>query len=104
MSKRAREKNLEKRLAHNRKRRALKNNCEGSHTDKEWNDLCNFFGNKCLDCEAENVKLTRDHIIPLSKGGTDFIENIQPLCGPCNSKKHKGETDFREGSIQSRQL
>ena len=35
--------------------------------------------------KAQN--LTVDHIIPKSKGGTDHLENLQLLCGHCNSVK-----------------
>lgn len=59
----------------------------GSHTIEQWNELINSYGNVCAFC-GESAKLTKDHIIPLSKGGTDYIENIQPLCRRCNSKKH----------------
>lgn len=62
----------------------------GEHSLLEWNRLCELFGNKCLSCGLK-VKLTKDHIVPLSKGGTDYIENIQPLCISCNSKKGNRE-------------
>lgn len=58
----------------------------GSHTIKEWEDLKRCAKDRCVKCRRKR-KLTRDHIIPLSKGGHDRITNIQPLCGPCNSSK-----------------
>ena len=34
--------------------------------------------------------LTVDHVVPQSKGGTDALENLQLLCGACNSTKGAG--------------
>ena len=70
-----------------RERRNREKNVLGSHTKKEWENLCEKWGNTCACCKKVK-KLTEDHIIPISLGGTDFIENIQPLCISCNSKKH----------------
>ena len=36
-----------------------------------------------------------DHVVPLTRGGTDDIGNIQPLCGACNRKKFVDTIDFR---------
>ncbi len=41
----------------------------------------------CQICRRSGVELEIDHIIPLSKGGTDTIENFQTLCVPCNRGK-----------------
>lgn len=41
----------------------------------------------CNICGKADVALTIDHIIPLSKGGTHTVENVQPLCVNCNCKK-----------------
>lgn len=59
----------------------------GSHTLQEWERLKTKYDNKCAIC-GKYTKLTKDHIIPLSKGGNNYISNIQPLCRNCNSKKN----------------
>ena len=62
----------------------------GTHTFGDWENLKKQYNNICPCCHKSEpeIKLTEDHIIPLSKGGSDNIENIQPLCGSCNCKKH----------------
>lgn len=71
-------------------------NAVGSHTFGEWENLRKQYGNVCLMCgkSEPQIKLTEDHIIPLSKGGSDFIENIQPLCLSCNVRKHTKVINF----------
>lgn len=70
----------------NSRRRALKRNAEGSFTLQEWRDLKAKYSHQCAWCKKKG-KLTIDHIVPISKGGTNWISNIQPLCLSCNSKK-----------------
>ncbi len=41
---------------------------------------------RCVFCGSPN-RITRDHIIPLSRGGKGRKNNIQPLCHSCNQKK-----------------
>jgi len=74
----------------NLRRRARKLSAEGSHTFREWELLKKQYGFICLSCRKKepDIKLTEDHINPLIKGGSDFIDNIQPLCINCNCKKH----------------
>lgn len=69
-----------------RKMYAKRKKAIGSFSLEEWNELkkkCNY---KCLRC-GKKKKLTVDHIYPLSKGGTNYISNIQPLCLKCNAQK-----------------
>jgi len=62
----------------------------GTHTYGDWGLLKKQYNYICPCCKKSEpeIKLTEDHIIPLSKGGSDLIENIQPLCRSCNCKKH----------------
>lgn len=82
----------------NKRNRVIKRlRVEGnSHTFGEWEILKAQYNYTCPSCSEEEpkIKLTEDHIIPLSKGGSDKIENIQPLCGSCNFKKHTNTTKY----------
>lgn len=57
----------------------------GSHTPAEWRARLAEFAGLCRYCGAPAT--TRDHVIPISRGGTDNIDNIAPACQPCNSSK-----------------
>ena len=61
----------------------------GCHSLGEWERLKAQYNWKCPKCSKSepDIKLTRDHIVPISMGGSDNIENIQPLCIRCNSSK-----------------
>lgn len=75
-------------MAHLKARRyAREKGATGQHTKVEWESLKITFDNRCAIC-GKKKPLTKDHIVPLSQGGTDDIENIQPLCRNCNSTKH----------------
>lgn len=89
--------NLDKFAQYARDRRALKASAQGSFTLEEFKALCEEHNNKCLCCGTMK-KLTVDHIVPLSKGGSHSIDNIQPLCGSCNSKKSDKTIDFRSAA------
>lgn len=43
-------------------------------------------GRRCLLCGATEP-LEVDHRIPLARGGTNDLENLQTLCAPCNRRK-----------------
>jgi 5-methylcytosine-specific restriction endonuclease McrA len=81
-------------FAHRRRARLLA--AEGSFTTQEWLELlarhptCPGCGRRWEDIplprHMQSV-VTRDHVIAVSKGGSNGIENIQPLCYSCNSRK-----------------
>lgn len=80
-------------LERGRNHKLRRRNVEGNHTTKEWNELLKKHDFKCYYCgekmtqEEGPKKVTKDHVVPLIKGGTDNISNIVPACKSCNSSK-----------------
>lgn len=78
------------------RRRARLNAAEGAYTVEEWHALVALFEH-CPMCLREwasipphpkgSAVITVDHIIAISRGGSNRIDNLQPLCYSCNSRK-----------------
>jgi 5-methylcytosine-specific restriction endonuclease McrA len=70
----------------------------GEYTPQEWFELKKKYNYSCLCCgrREPDIKLTADHVVPLSRGGSNTIENIQPLCITCNKMKYIKMTDYRK--------
>jgi len=79
------------------RRRARKSQAIGMFTAQQWRAVKEKYDYTCLRCgkREPEIKLTADHIMPLTLGGTNFIEKNKPLCKPCNSKKGVKFIDFR---------
>ncbi len=67
-------------------------------------DACNYRCAKCGGSWHDYGMLTVDHIQPLSQGGSNMIDNLQPLCEhPCHKEKEQiaresgTYTDYRRG-------
>jgi UDP-N-acetylglucosamine 4,6-dehydratase len=92
--------NPEKIREMSRRRRNLKLNAKGSHTEQEWQDKKKEYNYRCAYCGIhENIlqdkykdkkfwQLHEEHIVALTLGGSDYINNIIPACVSCNSSKH----------------
>ena len=91
------ERMLAMRKAQNARRRALLENAKGDYTPAEWLALKELYGNRCLQCgvTGAEAKITPDHIVPLSLGGSNITDNLQPLCWSCNAAKGARIADYR---------
>lgn len=68
----------------------------GSYTEAEWREVVRQQDGRCLAC-GKKCKLTIDHVLPISMGGTSDISNIQGLCFSCNASKRDKHVDYRTG-------
>jgi site-specific DNA-methyltransferase (adenine-specific) len=65
---------------------------------KEQDGKCNACGQ---DFDLRNLEL--DHIIPKAKGGGDYYENYQLLCGSCNKIKGDRPMEYLRMKIETRE-
>jgi uncharacterized protein YdaU (DUF1376 family) len=80
---------------------------KGTHTKEEWTALQKVCGDRCVICGAHKRTLhggglCKDHIEPIYRGGSDAIENIQPVCRQCNTSKGPASQDYRPDDWQER--
>jgi 5-methylcytosine-specific restriction endonuclease McrA len=79
------------------KRRHLEKQSEASLTDGQWSAILGLQQYQCACCGEffDRVDPTRDHIIPVTKGGGLTFLNTQALCRSCNSRKNNKMIDYR---------
>ena len=66
--------------------RARKRAATGSFTPAQW--LVESTGGRCAYCGGTKP-LEPEHRTPLSRGGSNTIDNIAPACHRCNARKHR---------------
>ncbi|HOO53624.1 MAG TPA: DEAD/DEAH box helicase family protein [Methanothrix sp.] len=70
-------------------------------TDEEKHRIKERDGYKCLCCgTTKGSPLQVDHIDPKHWGGSNDPENLQTLCGKCNSRKGTDTINFRNHEIK----
>lgn len=69
--------------------RAKKRNAIGTHTLAQWLARVNFYGWRCAYCRKTLTlkTLTKDHVIPVARNGSEFPSNLVPACKRCNQSK-----------------
>lgn len=59
----------------------------GSIDMAAWAKKLKRLGGRCQLC-GSTERISIDHILPIAKGGSNEIRNLQPLCIPCNCRKN----------------
>lgn len=77
------------RRAKRARRRARENDASGTYTWGEVTKLWISIGKACAYCHEgkRNDEIEPDHVVPLSRGGSNSITNVVPACHPCNGDK-----------------
>lgn len=77
-----------------RRERMAKAVALGTHEQWQWWRLFALYGRQCCKCGSK-ARIAKDHIRPVSRGGSDGLDNLQPLCQGCNTRKMARWEDYR---------
>jgi hypothetical protein len=67
-------------------------------TERDWRRLLERYRASCAYCGVRSDNLTRDHVVPIARGGPHGIGNLLPACARCNgSKNDRFITEWRIG-------
>lgn len=70
------------------RRRAQGHSVPSTLTSAQWRTILVAYKHRCAYCGTKPKKLTIDHVVPLSRKGTNTPDNVVPACLPCNLHKH----------------
>lgn len=77
--------NRDKRCHVQKMRQARLRGASGKATMKQVDDRFAYYGNQCAYCGGSAD--TIDHVIPVSRGGSNLPANLRPACWTCNTSK-----------------
>lgn len=78
----------EQHRVHECNRRALKKRAGGTFTKQDIQAQYDRQKGKCYYCHKKITKYHIDHVVPLSRGGSNGPENLVIACPACNLKKN----------------
>jgi 5-methylcytosine-specific restriction endonuclease McrA len=83
-------KNWEKKRIDHHAAIAKRKKAPGNFTRGEWIALLVEYKYRCAYCHRRITRKTAsaDHVVPLGRGGSNWIANIVPACLPCNQRKN----------------
>lgn len=69
------------------RRRANEAGATGEYSHSQFMSIAHKFGYCCAYCNTRPDRLDADHVVPLSRGGSNTMTNLLPSCLLCNSDK-----------------
>ena len=81
-----RKRNVLKWRAYAHQRTARQYDATGYASPEAIEARMSFYGYRCYMCRGAFDQI--EHVIPLSRGGTNWPANLRPACRSCNARKH----------------